>query len=348
MTHRGLLAHVVAKFAPREWENVASASLLYLLKTAGGHRAVNDLLAPLAFSVEGEIWRAQADSVEDSSIPDLVAEVGGRQSLIVEAKFWASLTGNQPLGYLERQRRQFPGTPEECLLVFLAPSRRVHLLTAELESILATHHGVYGSILTLDSSMGRVAVVNWADLLGHLRSAFEIVGDQESLDDLAQLRGLCDRADMEAMLPLALEDVDSMRGRRIADYCDVVDGTVNRLRSQDVVSTKGLTTSGTADGWGRYMRSTTNRELLLWVSFRDWGRSWPTPWWLRVSARDAATVQALGALAIEPRTPFMVERDGHLHIALRPPLGVEADQVMDELARTVASICTLLPDAEVR
>ena len=44
----------------------------------------------------------------------------------------------------------------------------------------------------------------------------------------------------------------------------------------------------------------------------------------------------------------MVERDGHLHIALRPPLGVEADQVMDELARTVASICTLLPDAEVR
>jgi hypothetical protein len=102
-------------------------------------KAVNDLLAPLGFSIHGESWRSQASSADDSSIPDLVAEVGGRQKLIIEAKFWASLTENQPLGYLDRQSRQF-GADEDRLLVFLAPTRRRHLLTAELEQRMGVRH----------------------------------------------------------------------------------------------------------------------------------------------------------------------------------------------------------------
>ena len=83
---RGLLAHVVTKFVPRQWENIASESLLYLLPKAGGNLALNHLLAPVGFRLEGETWRPQDGSGEDSSIPDLVAKVHDRPKLIIETK----------------------------------------------------------------------------------------------------------------------------------------------------------------------------------------------------------------------------------------------------------------------
>ena len=47
MSRDTLLAHIVGNFVPRQWENIASESLRFLLEREGGRRAVNDLILSL-------------------------------------------------------------------------------------------------------------------------------------------------------------------------------------------------------------------------------------------------------------------------------------------------------------
>jgi hypothetical protein len=97
-----LLAQVVSRFIPRQWENVATESLRYLL-SAGAGAAPARVLAPFLALPSQLTWRAQVSSTEDPSIPDLVGEdEQGRPGVIIEGKFWAALTENQPATYLKR------------------------------------------------------------------------------------------------------------------------------------------------------------------------------------------------------------------------------------------------------
>ena len=342
-TEQGLLAHIVSKFAPRQWENVASEALLYLLAQPGGNRAVNDLLAPLDFRLSDEVWRGQVGSKDDSAIPDLVAEVGGKPLLIIETKFWASLTANQPLGYLRRQQDAFASDPQAHLLLFLAPRQRRHLLTAELEERVGASHFDRGSLAVIDAGLGRIALVDWLDLLAHLEAAFRSLSDETSLGNLAQLRGLCDRADQEAMLPLTAEDLDPRRAQRQMEFHRVVRRVVDILVSEHRFSTKGLRDSASADGWGKYVSAPSGRELGITVALQRWGHDWPTPWWVRVWDPPRLLDGWLAAAGDDPGVGFAERLGDNVHLGLRVPLGVEEPRIAAELAQTIARTCSALP-----
>ena len=65
-------------------------------------------------------FRTQNWLADDQAIPDLVGNTqDGVQVLVVEAKFWAGLTANQPVTYLKRLPAERPG-----LLLFIAPEDR--------------------------------------------------------------------------------------------------------------------------------------------------------------------------------------------------------------------------------
>ena len=92
----------------------------------------------------------------------------------------------------------------------------------------------------LPGQPGNFAVAGHREhMLGHLKSALEAARDLQALQDLNQLWGLCDRADAEAMLPLAPEEVASDRGQRHYEFCDVVDRMVDQL-VPETLSTKRL------------------------------------------------------------------------------------------------------------
>jgi hypothetical protein len=306
VTSRTLLAHVVSKFASRQWENVATESLHYLLDRKAAGAAVNSLLAPLGFDPGSLVWRTQASSFDDSSIPDLVGnDAQDRHVLIVEGKFWASLTENQPLGYLERQALQFPDDPAGCLLLFLVPKRRENVITAELEQRLGERHSRVGPFPVITDSNGRrVVVVLWSQMLAQLQVAFEAAHDSEAVDDLAQLRGLCDRADSEQMLPITPEEIGSERGHRFIEFCDIVDQVADALVADGTVSKKGLGQASSRGWWGRYVRAASGHVFLIGVLAPSWATVWPTPWWLVFNDSGSEVSQALGVLADDPRTPF--------------------------------------------
>jgi hypothetical protein len=348
VTSETLLAHVVSRFAPRQWENVATESLRYLLARPAGQPAIQALLAPLGFEPGHLTWRAQASATDDSSIPDLVGnDAQGHHVLIVEGKFWASLTENQPITYLNRQSRQFPDAPSAHLLMFLVPRNRVELISAELEARLGARHTMVGPFTVLDRDGRRVVVVSWGHGLAQLQVAFEDARDEQGIADLAQLRGLCDRADVEAVLPIAAEEVGSDRGRRLYDFCDLVDQATNALVATGAASTRGLRATAGKGWYGRGIRAQGGTQLSLMVSAWGWGTRYPTPWWIRIWPQSRETAAAVRALESDPGIGYIGEsQDGTIEVGIQPPLGVEGDAVRDELVRVTGTLCAALPPVD--
>lgn len=90
-----------------------------------------------------------------------------------------------------------------------------------------------------------MAVISWGDVLAALQQRFESVSDVEAMDDLAQLWGLCDRADQFAQLPLSSEDIDPVHASRQLRYHDILNTVVARLTAEGVLNTDSLHARGT-------------------------------------------------------------------------------------------------------
>ena len=94
MTQPTLLAHVVAQFASRRWEDVATEVLHYLLGRPATASVFSDLLRPVRPGLPTALaWHTQALDPDDPSRPDLVGnDRQGRHMIVVESKYWAALT----------------------------------------------------------------------------------------------------------------------------------------------------------------------------------------------------------------------------------------------------------------
>ena len=80
-------------------------------------------------TVVGEIAQVRTQATgKEGERPDLAGfDRDGRERVLIEAKFWAGLTGNQPVAYLERLPANTPSA-----LLFVAPAARLETLWNEL------------------------------------------------------------------------------------------------------------------------------------------------------------------------------------------------------------------------
>lgn len=119
---------LLAKLAPlfgTQTENLAVEALGHILSgSEAARRALAEVLKSGGADV-GPIARVGTQSVgEKKERPDLVGfDVDGTQRALIEAKFWAGLTGKQPLGYLERLAKVCGSGPS--VLLFVAPEARM-------------------------------------------------------------------------------------------------------------------------------------------------------------------------------------------------------------------------------
>jgi len=103
-----IFSHIIQKKFSAQYEDVATDALAYLIKSSpGAHRGMMKLLRGLVPGLVPELPELcfktqQAAQKEEGTIrPDMwgFAESGTR--VFVENKFWAGLTDNQPVAYLE-------------------------------------------------------------------------------------------------------------------------------------------------------------------------------------------------------------------------------------------------------
>ena len=153
----------------------------------------------------------------------------GKERLLIELKFWAGLTGNQPVTYLERLPEDHGST-----LLVVAPSLRIETLWPELKRRaregmdveLGDDHG--GSEVRLATvGTGRILMLaSWRVLLEALVSAASAAGDAESVNDIRQLSGLAELQDSDAFLPWRPDQLGPEFPRLIMGVCPRPVGTM--------------------------------------------------------------------------------------------------------------------------
>ena len=347
-----LLGHLALSFSEHP-ENLATRALGFILqRSANAQNAVARLLRQCGVIVpDGLVYRNQSVG-DDDTIPDLVGvDEKGRECVIVEAKFWAGLTENQPCGYLKRLPQESPAA-----LVFVAPARRAEPLWAELVGRCTQQiqqagetpmPGVKSARL---AAQHRLLLISWKTLLTFVAADLDAAGDLGTASDVRQLDGLCDRMDSDAFLPVRPEEFAPEIPRRIRHLIQLVDVAAQSAVAAGFASKKtekgSLRRSARDGSYGTYMLF-GDVGVCLWISYKWWANLYPTPLWLEVFGKDWSNGGLLrGKLpdfeyAVPPRLFF--SGGGNPLVPLTIPFGKEKDEVLKELVdqlRTIAERLT--------
>ena len=258
----------------------------------------------------------------------------------------------QPTGYLR-------GLPDDApsAVVFIAPRGRVSGLWRELRDRCVDGSGIIlGRESSSDSGMiwapaGRrvLLVASWTDVLDALRRGTEDTGVEQ---DIVQLRGLADRMEEEAFLPLnASEIVDVGLARRIAGYCGLVNKITDRLVADGIASLKKVNWNAGSYQKGRLV----NRSMIVHHRFdlrfgmecRAWRDSGITPLWWVLS--NSVTYDATGDWQrIKECFDGVQSYDGSLYIPTRLKTGVEEAAVIDDAVQQMHRVADTLLEVHRR
>ena len=333
-----LLAHLAWRLSSRH-EDIAVEALGFVLKSESTLRAIEGVLEDGGADV-GTIARVQTQvSGEGETRPDLVGfDQRDGECVLIEAKFWAGLTANQPNAYLDRL------APGKALL-FVAPESRLETLWPELRGrvgasrLLSVLDGATLKSAATDEGK-HLMMISWAHLLDRLEGA----ADSASRNEIQQLRGLTQRVDDESGFPpLRPEELAPEIPRRLLSLERLIGDATARAVEQGYADIKGLNVTPYAAGYGRprgYGRYLALQGAIAWfgIGLNWWVRGGysDTPLWLsfgqsRDEGHRARWPDTRRALEPLKRTdpPECLEENQALLVPIALPTGVEYDAVLD-------------------
>ncbi len=320
-------------------ENVATEALLYLLRRYGTvHEAFVDLASTVGYAAPSELTFDTQVHMEQGSIPDLVGTTAnGEGVLLVESKFWAPLTPNQPTGYL----RRLPAD-REGMVLFVAPERRYETLWPELLG-RCQDEGLeprdetgeppsWRAVRT--SGGGRLAFVSWSFVLDQLEGRLKGAGEDLGAHEVWQLKGLCRR--LEAPINLGEAPPDELR--------TIVDEVVLRLSKTGVFSTKGYRATPGPRSYRRYGTLAGNVNWFVGYNEEYAARFGGSLLWVGGPSRDTRVQAPLPAEEGTPLRSF--ELDKEVLFSLDVPIQEAREQVVQSLVAQVEGVVELLPSRE--
>ena len=331
-----LLAHLAGKLSSRP-EDIAVEALGYILKSEATRDAAVKMLKHHGVSGVPVVRFETQVSQEDRSRPDLVGlDRNNKPSVLIEAKFWAGLTENQPNAYLER-------LPQKGVLLFVAPAQRIESLWTELRKLAKVTQRRPDDEETefkhVMAGKRHLMLTSWTHLLDWLETA----GDSHSRSGIQELRGLADRLDQDAFLPIRPDEFALEIPRRLLKLNTLVDDAVTRAKHNDWVSTEGLKVTPQATGYGRYVYI-ADAGAWFGIDFARWARAdYPdTPLWLRLHEWDGtvpigALRQALENL-FQSDPPGCFDEGDWLCVPIMLPTAVEYPSVLNAVVARIGDI----------
>jgi hypothetical protein len=355
MLSHSLFGHLTNRFSTHP-ENLATEALCFILnRSLVARQAFRQFVAEVGLALPTNLrWQTQSIG-EAGEIPDLVGvDEEHQKRIVVEAKFWAGLTDHQPVSYLKSLPMSQTG-----VLLFIAPDARLTTLwpilqrrcqeaqIAQSRETLSARLPPQLRVLSINEHHC-LALTSWSAVLNYLLVKVETAGETDVAGDIQQLLGLCASQDTEAFRPLQSEELTSDTGRRILQYCALVDDVTKQLALTGKVSTKGLGTSTGAGYYGRYLRIKKFGALLMFSSY-FWTHLGDAPLCLRLY--DIVTEEwlidaeksrkALASLEMESPPRLQIVDDAVI-VPLHLPLGVERDEVVRDMVAQIQSVISLL------
>ena len=325
-----LLTHLAWKFS-KHHEDIAVEALGYILQSEPARQAIEKLAQEGGADV-GSIASVRTQVGEENKRPDIVgSDRNDNECLMIEAKFGAELTVNQPNAYLDR-------LPSGKALLFVAPAPRIETLWSELIGKAVPTDGIHSDSPEFKSvgtdGQKHLMLTSWEYLLDRLET---FVGAY-SKEDIRQLRGLAEKmADTDG----SAEDSEFATAQPgELDLQGLVGEAGDRAAVEGYVETSGLRSSPRKTGYGRYMliagagawfgvdcqrwSSDSYPDTALWLCFEVWTSGPPVTF---DSVRSA--LQPLGRR--DPRECFHEVKAVHVPIAL--PIEVEYGDVVGFVER---------------
>ena len=345
-----LLARLAPMFGPHT-ENLAVEALGHILSGSGAARsALSDLLQAGGAEV-GTVDRIRTQATgKDGARPDLAGWDQDRQlRVLIEAKFWAGLTAQQPVDYLERLRR----APQPSALLFVAPAQRRDSLWAELcrQSDSASDVAVDADAGGLRSARIEngpyLMLTSWRILLDRMAAKVEADADYHTKIDIRQLQGLAEQQDREAFLPLRREELGPQLPRRVDDFTGLVKDAVGCVKTTEWVGIEGKNFKGMAKAYGIWLRfSRAEKEFgelstYFGVSYGHWARYRDTPLWLWFWNSPPDLRQRLEPLR-DRNPPELFGTGRKLSIPIELPVGKEREEVLDVVVARILEIARMI------
>jgi len=341
-----VFGHLVHQFAIHP-ENLATEALSFILRTPAASGAFTNFVKQiLADCPDGMRFETQQVGLE-ASIPDMKCfDDAGNIRVIVENKFWAGLTGNQPVTYI----RELPAGIG-ALVMLVVPEARLQIVWDEIVGRCMANNIPVQSVKQLptmkmaDVGEGHhLAATSWKALLDALASAATSAGKIESYSDIAQLVGLCRTMEEEGFLPLRSEELTNLEmARRFINFSDLPFGIINEAVSQGLIDRKGLRETPQRYGSGSYVRL---GGYSAWVGFHayQWHRLGASLMWVNFYPEYCSVTEVRNKLlrfrnAVPPRC-FDVERGNYkwLAVPIYLPAGVEKHRIIEDAVRQIRDL----------
>ncbi len=329
-----LIAHVAWKLTAQT-ETLATEALGYILsRSAAARQALQETIrqggadiGPLS-DVRTEVTGEQKERVDLAGFDEY-----GEERALIEVKFWAGLTENQPGTYLERM----PNDGKPAVLLFVAPQTRLETLWPELRARAKVKFDLTDAgsrdvrSLAVDGGPRHLTLVSWRELLNNLSGSVDAV----TQGDIQQLNALCEQQDSEAFQPLRSEEFGPEFPRRMLNLRQLIDDATERCKEKGFVSTSGA--QSRPHGYGHWLRigSADGEKAKAWfgVNYEHWAKLRETPLWLMVSY-DSSTIPIAEA---RHRLGKMIPGRSD-SIPVFPPVGVEYDKVLGAVVERLTEV----------
>ena len=334
---RTVFSHLVQTRLSHENENVATAALTFILESSGAAReGMMKLLRTVVPELPPLWFRSQ--QTDGDGRPDMCgADDAGVVHVLIENKFWAGFTVNQPHEYI---RRLSLGRAPTMLLV-IAPHARTATIWRELchrmndaGSTLTEKSVASGLVASAATSLGPIlAVTSWSKVLSFLET--ETTEEPGTRSDLAQLRALCDETDAAAFQPFSAEDLSDQRiPGLLLRLNDVVQESLAQAFAAGALHRGDLRPQADGTRAGRYANVFADYRIGVWfgVNLTLWKKHGLTPLWAVFSntewGRATEAKAILEPWAVRNGVFTASESDGSFAVPFHVPAGCERDYVV--------------------
>ncbi len=338
-----LLAHLYPHIRGSH-EDIATYSLQYLLSQSNelNKNFTKRLSAVLHISTEDMLQyvcqvTGQGDERERPDMAGL--DTKGNEVVLCEMKFYATLTANQPLTYLERLEKNGGKG-----LLFVCPSVRQTNLWAKLKELCGG-----SSVEQIDEHCivvngVNLAIITWTEIIELLKEVSSSVA-LEFLADVKQLEGYCNQIDSEAFIPFTAEDLSAEMANKGERYYQIVDEVIELFCADEKfsTSTKGVKATGFRKGYAKSLAINN-----MWINFNYNRDMWKnprcveTPFWVSIRNDDWGQDDDL----IKKHDVFHENKKqmgwGYIYLALEAPQNAIFSEVCEDIKMQIEKYIEVL------
>ena len=314
-----LLSHIASNFIS-EYENVANSSMAYLLNK---YSASREVLKNILETDNVPSYFVTELATKLNGRPDITGlDINGNKQIIIEGKFWANLTDNQPINYLKE-------LGENGKLLFLVPEKRQISLNIELKK-------------RMGGNDKKICIFSWNKFIELVEVENSKNNNKSLISDITQFKKLCSKMDNEGMPPLSQSDLDPMNGRIAYQFASLVDECRPILKEWKETDFRQLKASSSTAWNGFYFRAFDFGCQLYFSSYRWFTSETSTPIWMEIFDKNFETSPKIYHFLnnIDPNNSY--NEDGSSVYAIELQAGMDKNQSIKHIETTIKEVLTKL------